>query len=106
MQLKVLCKAQLFYFSKPIFLAMKLSVILLLAACLQVSARTNAQGIDITVKNSSLETVFKVIRQQTSYRFLYRDNILKTAKPVSIDMKNASLETVLSACFKDQPLSY
>jgi len=75
---------------------MKLTAIIMLYACLGATARSDAQNISIKLKNSSLETVFKLIKQQTGYRFLYRDEVLKEAKPVSIDVENASLETVLS----------
>ncbi len=107
--LNALCTSRLLLRGEPtkkLLLIMKLTAIILLSACLGASARSDAQNISITLKNASLETVFNVIKQQTGYRFLYRDEVLKEAKPVSIDVKNATLETVLFICLKDQPLSY
>src|SRR5438128_1572154 len=81
--------------TKKLLLIMKLTAIIILFACLSASARSDAQRISIKLKNSSLETVFKLIKQQTGYRFLYKDEVLKEAKPVSIDVTNATLEAVL-----------
>ncbi|MBO9682944.1 MAG: SusC/RagA family TonB-linked outer membrane protein [Flavisolibacter sp.] len=85
---------------------MKLTAIILLSACLQVSARGEAQAVNLHEKNASLEKVFAEIRKQTGYFFWYDLNELKRAKPVSISVTNASVEEALILCFKDQPLSY
>ncbi|HTL08297.1 MAG TPA: TonB-dependent receptor [Chitinophagaceae bacterium] len=84
---------------------MRLAAILLLTACLQVSARGYAQ-LSISERNSSLEKIFKVIERQSGYVFFYDYALLKQAKTVSIKTKNASLTEVLDLCFKEQPLSY
>ena len=83
-----------------------LTIIFLIAACVQLSARGNAQQISITQTNAPLARVFNEISRQSQYLFLYNDQQLKKAKNVSINVKNASLETVLEQCFKDQPLTY
>lgn len=90
---------------RQILLIMRLSAFLLVVACLQVSAKTNAQ-ITISESNMPLEKIFKVIEHQSGYVFFYDYNWLKEAKPVSIKTKNASLTEALTICFKDQPLTY
>ncbi|MBC7422170.1 MAG: TonB-dependent receptor [Ferruginibacter sp.] len=87
-------------------LVMKLTAVLLLAACLQVGAKGNAQNISISQKNTSLEKVFKEIHRKTGYQFFYQDELLKQAKKFDIDVKDASIEQVLEVCFKDQPLNF
>ncbi|MEO5593351.1 MAG: TonB-dependent receptor [Chitinophagaceae bacterium] len=84
---------------------MKLSAFLLLAACIQVSAKGYGQ-ISLSENNASLEKVFKAVEHQSEYVFFYDYAWLKQAKPVTIKAKNASLDDVLSICFKDQPLTY
>ncbi|HEX7903968.1 MAG TPA: TonB-dependent receptor [Chitinophagaceae bacterium] len=84
---------------------MKVTVLILLA-CLQVSARGRAQLITMSEKNASLEKVFKDIRKQTGYYFLYNDEMLQEAKRVTMNVQNVSLAQVLEIAFKDQPLSY
>jgi TonB-dependent starch-binding outer membrane protein SusC len=84
----------------------KLTGIILLIACLQVSARTNAQLVNISLKNSSLEKLFKEIEKNTNYVFIYDVAILKTGKPVNVEMRQVSVEEVLRASLKDQELDY
>ncbi|HMF74000.1 MAG TPA: SusC/RagA family TonB-linked outer membrane protein, partial [Flavitalea sp.] len=85
---------------------MKLIIILLTASILQVSAATYAQQISINVKQASLQQVFKKLRKQSGYNFLYDSDMLSNARPVSFSLNNASLDDVLKACFADQPLTY
>src|SRR4051812_38148817 len=80
-------------------LVMKLATVLLIASCLQVSAKGNAQNISISLRNTSLEKVFKVIHKKTGYQFFYQDELLRHAKNFDIDVKNASVEQVLELCF-------
>jgi hypothetical protein len=46
---------------------MKLTGFIFLIACWQVSARTNAQRLSISLKNSPLEKLFSEIEHQTNY---------------------------------------
>lgn len=85
---------------------MKLTIVLLLAAFIQVNASVFAQKVSLTQHNASLKEIFEEIREQTGYNFLYSPQLLKKARPVNIDVKNASLEDALKACFDGQPLTY
>lgn len=91
---------------KNVILAMKLTVILMLAACLQVSARGYAQQITLSEKNTSLKRVFEEMRRQTGYLFFYDVKELKKSKPVTLSIRNAGLQEALELCLKDQPLTY
>jgi len=85
---------------------MKLAVILLLGACLQVSAKSYAQRITLNEKNAPLEKVFSEIKRQTGYLFVYRDEWLKKARTVTLEISEGTVEQVLDLCFRDQPLAY
>lgn len=87
-------------------LIMKLTAFFLLAACLQVSAKGNAQSITLSEKNVPLQKVFRQIQKQASYDFVYSSELLQQAGKVSIDVRDATLEQVLLLCLKDKPLSY
>ena len=89
-----------------LLLVMKLTLILLTAAFLQVSAATYAQKITLKVKGATIKEVFEKIQAQTSYDFLYNADDLKTSKPITLDVKNTNLKDALDDCFKNQPLSY
>ena len=88
-------------------LIMKLTFILLIAACLQVNAGGGyAQKITLSQKDVSLAKVFNEIRDQSGYLFLYNNKQLDNGKRVNIEVKNASIEEVLKQSFKDQLLTY
>lgn len=85
---------------------MNFLTILLLACCLQISAHVNSQGVTLNIKKASLDKVFREIREQTGYTFMYTGTMLKEAKKVSLEVKNASLREVLALCFANQPFTY
>lgn len=93
------------FFTKTIRI-MKLLIVLLIAACLQVSAKGYSQKVTLKENNISLQKVFEEIRKQTGCQFLYADEVLRTARKVSVSIEKGSIEEVLDICFKDQQLSY
>lgn len=91
--------------SLKVLLIMKLTM-LFLVACLHVSASGIAQNITLSVKNKSLQVVFKEIRRQSGYEFFYNQGVLAKASPITVDVKNVSIEEALKACFKGQVVTY
>lgn len=87
-------------------LVMKLTLFLLTAALLQVSARGLSQNINFNGKNVALEKVFAAVESQTDYVFLYKATALSAAKPVTINARGTELGAFLSKVFEQQPLTY
>jgi TonB-dependent starch-binding outer membrane protein SusC len=87
-------------------ITMKLMLLLTVVACLQAWSETQSQTITLSVKNTSLEKIFKEIRKQAGYSFIYTKENLNRAHTVSLDVKEAGIRQVLDICFLDQPLSY
>ncbi|MBN8836338.1 MAG: SusC/RagA family TonB-linked outer membrane protein [Sphingobacteriia bacterium] len=85
---------------------MKLTCILLLTACLQVTAKSYSQHVTLRANNAPLEQVFKEIKKQTGYVFFYDAQILAVTKPVSIDVRNADIDFTLKEILKGQALDY
>ena len=85
---------------------MKLITVLLIAACLQVSASGYSQKVTLKGDNISLQKVFDEIRKQTGFHFFYADEVLSSAKAVTVNIRKAAVDEVLDFCFKDQGLSY
>ena len=87
---------------------MKLTIVLLITSCLQITFASDSysQRISLSEKNSSIVEVFRQIRKQSGYDFLYTTSLINNAKPVSIQVKNALLEKVLEQCFAGQPFTY
>jgi TonB-dependent starch-binding outer membrane protein SusC len=85
---------------------MRITVLLLFIACMQVSARGVSQNITLSLKNVSLEKVFNEIKNQTGYSFLIDQRDIRKTNPVNVDIKDAPLAEVLDACLKNQHLNY
>lgn len=89
-----------------IYRVMKLTFILLTVTLIQVSAAVRAQKVTLKEKNASLTEVFKSIRQQTGFNFIYDMKLMETAKPVTISVTNTELKDALKQCFINQPFTY
>jgi TonB-linked SusC/RagA family outer membrane protein len=87
-------------------LIMKFTAILLLTACLQVSAGGFAQTISLSVKNTPLVSIFAELEKQSGYSFIYSRVQLEKARNIDLDVKNVGLEEALQLIFKNQPLTY
>lgn len=85
---------------------MKLTMILLTAACVQVAARTDAQRITLDLKNAPVQKVFTEVIRQTGISIIYNEALLKDALPVTIRVKDASLQEVLNKCLAGQALHW
>ncbi|HZG24446.1 MAG TPA: TonB-dependent receptor plug domain-containing protein, partial [Chitinophagaceae bacterium] len=88
------------------FLVIKLTFLLLLVMCVTTSAKNYAQKVSLSVRNAPMGKLFKEIRKQTGYTFIYTELMLQKAKPVSIHLTDAFIEQVLDVCFQNQPLTY
>jgi len=92
--------------TRKIVLVMKITAVLLLAAVLQVSAKSWGQErITLSFDNAPLETVLKNIQSQANVQFIYRTDYVKDKK-VTISVSNATLKTALDLCLKNFQLTY
>jgi TonB-linked SusC/RagA family outer membrane protein len=89
-----------------LWLIMRLTIIILIAAFMQVSAAGFAQKISMSQSNAPLKKVLKELKSQSGYNFVYTDDLLRMAKPVDIKVNGAEFEDVLIQIFKEQPLTY
>ena len=85
---------------------MKLTLILIVFLSLNVHASALAQQLSLQAREKPIKEVLLEIKNKTGYDFLFNNNILIGAKPVTVDLKNASLKEVLEACLQGQSLDY
>ncbi|UOE47503.1 TonB-dependent receptor [Mucilaginibacter sp. SMC90] len=84
---------------------MKLTLILLITAFLQVSEASYGQR--ITYKgNISVEKFLQIIQTQTPFKVLYTEEMMNGAGNADLNLKNVTIEDALNTCLKDKPLSY
>ena len=91
---------------KALFLIMKTSAAIAIAAFLFLPAKIFSQQVSLSVKNASLQSVLKSIEQQANVRFIYTKEQLAGTNLVSVDLKKAPLNQALKTCFINQPVSY
>lgn len=96
--------------SKPLYpkilLIMRLTIVILIASLLQVSASTFAQRITMNLHNVSLESVLKEIRIQTGYSFLYDVKTVNSAQHISVSVADAEVTDVLQKALSGLELDY
>jgi len=85
---------------------MKLTTIIMIVFFMQASANTLAQKITISESNTTLNRIFKQLKTQTGYNFVYTSQTLEGVRPLSAKLKNVTLEEALDILFKEQPLTY
>ena len=93
-------------FSPQNWLAMKLTVVLLIACLIQVNAKSFSQQITLQANHMKAKQLFSEISKQTGCVFFYKVSDLENLKPVSASWKQTPLATALNEVFKDQTLSY
>lgn len=87
-------------------LVMKITIVLLTAAFLNVHAAGFSQDITFSGENVPLQKVLNAIEKQTGYVFLYSESVLAKSKPVSIKVTGLQLKDFLDHLFRDQPIKY
>jgi len=85
---------------------MKLTFLFLLVLTLQVNAVARAQQINLHETNVSMETVLNKIKAQSGYKFLFNNQMIADAGPVTVNVNGVTLAQALNACFRNQPLTY
>jgi TonB-linked SusC/RagA family outer membrane protein len=91
---------------QQVIMRLQFVTLLIILACLQVAAKSDAQRITLSVNDQPLEKTFNQIEQQSGYNFWYQKSQLKNAGLVSLKLKDATLKEALEQLFKDQPFSY
>ncbi|MDR6782186.1 TonB-linked SusC/RagA family outer membrane protein [Pedobacter africanus] len=102
----LLCTSTKGILSKQTVMRINLTCILLLMTLMQVSASGFAQRLTLSRKNITLEQLFREIKAQSGYDFLYEPQELRSAKRISINVNGAQLRNVLDEAFNHQPLTY
>jgi TonB-linked SusC/RagA family outer membrane protein len=100
------CTSTKYVFSKQTLMRINLTCLLLLFSLLQVAASGFAQKITLSKRNITLEQLFKEIKSQSGYDFLYERAELKNARRIDINVNSADLKNVLENVFYRQPLTY
>jgi len=104
-------RSVLWYATSPIaktLLIMKLIIALTCLFTLQSFGGKlySQEKISLNLENTSLKKVFKIIENQTSFRFVYKDNDLVLCDKVSIKVQDQPIETVITKILEKTPLVF
>jgi TonB-linked SusC/RagA family outer membrane protein len=91
---------------KKALLVMRIIAVIVFVFSLQLSAKTLAQNVSIKKQNITLKEMFKELRNQTNYYFIYNSKEVSDEKRVSANFSNAPIDVVLSSVLKGMSLSY
>jgi len=89
-----------------LWLIMRLTTVILIAAVMQVSASGFAQKISLSKTDRPLKEIIGDLRIQSGYDFVTTDALLNRARPVTIHVKNTDFKKVLDEVFSHQPITY
>jgi TonB-linked SusC/RagA family outer membrane protein len=93
-------------FNRKILLIMRLTVILIMLGTMLVHASGYAQKVNISVKDANVENVFKEIKKQTGYYFLYDAEVLKKSGKINFTSNNLDLTEALKQITAGTGLTY
>ncbi len=79
---------------------------LLTAIFLQLSLASSGQSVTLHRKEAGLKELFSELRKQSGYDFIFTEELLKGARPVTVAVDNQPIEAVLRLIFQDQPLDF
>ena len=89
-------------FSRKMMLAMRISIVLLFAVLMQISATSVSQEkVNLEVKEKSMRYVFKELRKQTGLYFVYNEEELDQSVRISAELHNVTLEEALLDILKE-----
>jgi hypothetical protein len=75
---------------------MKITAIIVLMACLHVSAGGFSQNVTLKVKDASLKEVFASLQKQSGYYFICTKEVLNQTVSVTADIRNEPLTSALN----------
>lgn len=97
---------QAFLVLTKILLAMKLTVLFLMAGLLHASAEGVSQTVSFSGRNVAITKVFEAVEQQTGYTVFANKGLLKDVKPVTITSHRMPLQQFLDQVLQYQPIEY
>lgn len=91
---------------QKLLLVMRLTIIILVATMLQVSAASYGQYVTLQQRNTTLDRLFQTIRKQTGYNVLFVTDKIKGANRIDADFTNTPLDKVLDQILAGKQLTY
>ncbi|MBO9571029.1 MAG: SusC/RagA family TonB-linked outer membrane protein, partial [Chitinophagaceae bacterium] len=86
---------------------MKITIVIILATCLQVSAKGFSQNrITLNLNSVEVKKALSVIEKKTDFRFLYNQSLVRELKKINIVAVNEQVTDVLEKMFHNTGISF
>ena len=85
---------------------MKLTFIIVLISCMQVSAKSYSQTVTLNLKSVNLKKALANIEKQSDFRFLYSERKIANNDKVNINVTNAGISQVMDQLLTGTGLTY
>ncbi|MEJ7693861.1 TonB-dependent receptor, partial [Daejeonella sp.] len=89
-----------------IILCMKLTIFLMVAFCLQLTANVHSQSITMQMQNASLKKIFLEIEKKSTYSVIFNDDAIPKGKLFSVNVTNEDVRDVLTDLLSTTTLTY
>ncbi len=84
----------------------RIAAILLIALIAFPAWAQGQDNVTLQLKNVPLQRALQLIKQQTDVKFIYSDEELRQAKPVTAELNNVPVRQALNQIFIDQPYTF
>ena len=93
---------------KKLFLIMRITLFLLIASLVQVSASVYSQNtkLNVDIKSASFEDILDEIKDQSEFNFLYRSDIFEGLTEFDLKFSEVTLETILDKVLVPEGYEY
>jgi len=93
---------------RKLLLTMKISFLMAFLTILQVSGSVYSQNtrLNLTVENKSMREVFKLIEQESDFRFFYNDEFNELNKNVSLSISEKKIDDILALILDNSEVTY
>ena len=93
---------------RKLLLIMRLSFVIIFLSLIQVSASTYSQNtkLDIQLENASMKKLFKIIKKQSEFTFVYSVEDIEALDRVNCDFSESTVEEILDYCLKGSSMMY
>jgi TonB-linked outer membrane protein, SusC/RagA family len=90
-----------------VFKLLKLTLLLIVLTCLQVSAKTYSQNkITLRLESVEIKKAMQIIERKSDYHFLYNEAVIANTPKVTLNVTDADITTVLDKIFVANNISY
>ena len=93
---------------RKLLLVMKLTIVILFACFMQVSATVYSQAtkFSFAVKKTQVVDILRKIEDNSEFRFFYQREQVDVERKINLNVEDKTVEEILSSIFKNEGISY